>query len=227
MSLRRRQQSLTLPMRVWDLPTRLFHWLVVLLIPASYVTAKTHHLGVHMALGYAMLALLLFRLVWGVVGSQTSRFTSFLGNPVAGLRHLARLGEREPDAEIGHNAAGGWFVLVLLVLLVVQVASGLSAHDNIGLNEGPLAKHVGTAASDLLSAAHVINFKVIFAAIGLHLLAIAAYAMLKRQNLTWAMITGKKRLPATTPAPRMASPLLAVGIMAVAAAVAWVVATQL
>jgi len=219
MALRNRQPALFLPMRVWDLPTRLFHWLLVLLIPASYVSMKLNKMDLHMALGHAMLALLLFRWAWGAIGSDTAKFGRFLGSPLAAFRHLGRIGKREPDTEVGHNAAGGWMVLAMLLLLSVQVGAGLCANDGGG-SEGPLAKYVGDAWSDRLSLVHEITFKLILAAIALHVLAIAAYAVVKRQNLVRPMVTGKKRLPAITRAPRMASPVLAIAVLAVAVAVA-------
>jgi len=226
MALRSRQPALHLPMRVWDLPTRIFHWLIVLLLPASYVSMRLNLMDLHMALGHAMLALLLFRWVWGFVGSDTARFGRFLGSPVRAVRHLLRLRVREPDTEIGHNAAGGWMVLLILLLLSVQVGAGLCANDGAA-TEGPLAKYVGAAWSDRLSLVHEINFKLILAAVALHVVAIFVYAYLKRQNLVRPMLTGKKRLPAAMRAPRMASPLLALLVFAVAAAVSAFVATRL
>jgi cytochrome b len=225
MALRNRQTVLFLPMRVWDLPTRLFHWLIVVLVAGLYVSRKLHEMPLHMLLGYAMLALLLFRLVWGFAGSDTARFRCFLVSPLAGLRHLARWRVREPDTQVGHNAAGGWMVLLLLLLLAVQVGSGLCAHDREH-NAGPLAKYAGDVWGERLSLVHSVNFNIILAAIALHILAVASYAVFKRQNLIRPMITGKKRLPAVTRAPRMASPLLALLVLAAAAAVAWAVATQ-
>jgi cytochrome b len=223
--LRNRQQVLFLPMRVWDLPTRLFHWLIVVLVAGSYVSRKLHAMPVHYLLGYTMLALLLFRLVWGFAGSETSRFSRFLVSPLEGLRHLARWRVREPDTEVGHNAAGGWMVLLLLLVLAVQVGSGLFAHDRNN-NEGPLAKYVSEAWRTQLSTIHSVNWNIVLAAIILHVLAVASYAVFKRQNLVRPMITGKKRLPAITRAPRMASPLLALLVLAAGAVVAWAVATQ-
>src|SRR5579863_6148360 len=125
MALRSHQPALFLPMRVWDLPTRIFHWLLVLLVPCSYISMRLNLMGLHMALGHTVLALLLFRWVWGFIGSDTARFGKFLASPARALRHLLRLRVREPDTEIGHNAAGGWMVLLLLVLLSVQVGAGL------------------------------------------------------------------------------------------------------
>ena len=224
MALRNRKPVLFLPMRIWDLPTRLFHWLIVLLLPASYFSQELGYMQLHFIFGYVMLALLLFRLAWGFVGSDTSRFGRFLVSPLEGFRHLRRWRVREADAQVGHNAAGGWMVLALLLLLAVQVASGLGAHNRT--IEGPLAKSVGQAWSDRLSFAHGLIFNLVLVAVALHVVAIAAYAVFKRQDLVRPMLTGKKRLPAATRAPRMASSALALLLLAVAALAAWAVATQ-
>lgn len=226
MALRSRQPAMHLPMRIWDLPTRLFHWLIVLLLPCSYISMRLNRMELHMAIGHVVLALLLFRLVWGFVGSDTSKFRNFLASPVRAFRHLARIGVREPDTEMGHNAAGGWMVLLMLVLLLVQVGSGLCANDG-GATYGPLAGYVGDAWSDRLSFVHALNFKLILAAVTLHVIAIASYGVLKGQNLLRPMWTGKKRMPAATRAPRLASPLLALLILLVAAAASAIIATRL
>ncbi len=227
MALRNRRTVMYLPMRVWDLPTRLFHWAIALLIPASYISAKTGHFDLHLRFGYTMLALLLFRLVWGVIGSDTSRFGRFLVSPIAGLHHLRDWRRREPDTQVGHNAAGGWMVLLMLLLLAVQVGTGLFANDGLGVTAGPLARRVTEHASDVLSLVHAITFKLIAVTIALHLLAIGIYAVVKRQDLIRPMITGKKRLPAATRAPRLASPVLALLVLALAAAVVFVLATRI
>jgi cytochrome b len=219
------QTNLRLPMRVWDLPVRLFHWIVVALIICSYVTDRMNWIQLHLVSGFTMLAMLLFRLVWGLVGSDTARFSSFLRSPIAGLRHLAAFGRREPDDQIGHNEAGGWMVLVMLLLLAVQVGTGLFS-NNDGSVQGPLAQFVGKDGSDWFSSIHAMNFNILLGVIGLHILAILAYAVIKKHDLVRPMFTGKKRLPAATPAPRMASSILAAVIFAVAAIAAWAIATQ-
>jgi cytochrome b len=117
MALRNFTQTIRLPMRIWDAPTRLFHWVLVLLIATSYVTVQNNWMDLHLLSGYAILTLLLFRLVWGFIGSDTARFARFLRSPFAALRHLASFTKREPDNEVGHNEAGGWMVLVMLVVL--------------------------------------------------------------------------------------------------------------
>jgi cytochrome b len=220
-----RQTVLRLSMRVWDLPTRLFHWAIVLLVATSYVTIQLDEIRWHLLSGYAMFALLLFRLAWGFVGSDTSRFGRFLKSPVAGFRHLARFRAREPDNEIGHNAAGGWMVLVMLALLAIQVGTGLFSNDDT-FTQGPLAHFVSKATSDRISGLHSLNFNILLGAMGLHVVAIAAYALIKRQNLLRPMITGRKRLPGNTRQPRMVSSLLAAALVVLAACVVWVVVTR-
>jgi cytochrome b len=226
MAMRPKKTGILLPMRVWDGATRLFHWSIVLLVIVSYVSISLADgpranlwMRIHFASGETMLALLLFRLIWGVIGSDTSRFARFLLSPVAALRHVGNIRKREPDTEVGHNAAGSWMVLALLLVLLAQVVTGLFANDD-GVNEGPLAQFAAKSTSDLLSGWHGIIFNVLAALIGLHVVAVIAYAVLKGQNLVRPMITGKKKLPAATRAPRMVSPLLAFAVLLVSAGMA-------
>lgn len=214
-----------LAMRVWDAPTRLFHWAIVLLIVFSYVSVQKDWLQLHFLSGYAILTLLLFRLVWGFVGSETSRFAAFLRSPLEGLRHLAQFGRREPDTEIGHNAAGGWMVLAMLAILFAQVGTGLFSHEDDGIFEGPLAHRIAKATSSQVTGLHGITFNVILGLVALHILAIVAYAVVKRHDLVRAMVTGRKRLPATMRLPRFTSPILAALILAVSAAFVWALVT--
>ncbi len=165
----------TVPMRVWDAPTRLFHWALVILLGVSWLTESRGWMRAHFLSGYSVIALLLFRLAWGFIGSETARFSHFLKGPFAALRHLAHLHRREPDTEIGHNAAGGWMVLAMLALLAVQVATGLCANDD-GATEGPLFNYVGKDRSDWLSHIHAVNFTIIQIAVLAHIGAIIAYA---------------------------------------------------
>lgn len=211
-------RQLHLPMRIWDLPIRLFHWVLVCLIGFSWITYKQGWMDWHVISGYTILSLLLFRVVWGFIGSDTARFTFFLKSPLEALRHLSHLHRREPDTEIGHNAAGGWMVLVMLGLLFAQAITGLGSNDDISV-EGPLATRLGKDLSDQVTSLHRLGSNLILAVIGMHILAIVTYAALKRHNLVRPMITGKKRLPGATRAPRMASPVLAAGVYIVAAAV--------
>jgi cytochrome b len=209
--------------KVWDLPVRLFHWAIVVLIFLAWWTQEYDHMDWHVWTGYTILTLLLFRLVWGFIGSDTARFVKFLSGPISALAHLAHITRREADGEIGHNAAGGWMVLLMLALIGVQAGTGLFANDD-GSTEGPLMHFVSKDQSDWLSHIHSLNFKLIEAAVVLHVLAILAYAVLKRQNLVRPMVTGAKDISGDVVAPRLASPVLALVVLAVAAGVvAWVV----
>ncbi len=122
---------------VWDLPTRAFHWLTVALVAAAYATWRLNWMDWHAWCGDALLALLLFRLVWGFVGSDTARFARFLASPRAAAHHIARLFTREPDTQVGHNPAGGWMVLLLLALLLGQTLTGIVDNNDVA-DAGPL-----------------------------------------------------------------------------------------
>lgn len=229
MATRPKPSGMLLPMRVWDQATRLFHWALTLLLITSYVSISLADgkqaalwMKVHILSGEAILALLLFRILWGLFGSDTARFVTFLRGPTAVWRHVAHFRLREPDRQVGHNAAGGWIVLALLALIGVQVGTGLGANDD-GSSEGPLAHFLAKPTSDLLSLLHGINFTVLAGFAGLHVLAVIGYKLFKGHDLLRPMITGKKRLPAATPAPRMASPLLAVLAFSLAAGVTVVI----
>ena len=191
--------------KVWDLPIRLFHWLLVLGIFAMWLTADVlDRLGLHMVIGLALIGLIVFRLVWGFIGSDTARFRQFVKCPRSVLRYL-----REPKRGVwlGHNPLGALSVLALLASLIVQLITGLFANDQI-YNEGPLSDYVSERSQDLFSAIHQINFYVLLGLIGLHLLAIAYYQIKKKEPLVAAMISGQRELkPEDTvlnPNPRFA-----------------------
>jgi cytochrome b len=206
------------PVRVWDAPTRIFHWAIVVLLGTSWLTESRGWMTLHFLSGYSIITLLLFRLAWGVCGSQTARFSHFLKSPTAALRHLAQLHRREPDTCIGHNAAGGWMVLVMLALLAVQAATGLFANDD-GDTEGPLFGYVSKERSDWLSHIHAVNFTLIELAALAHIAAVLAYAVLKRHDLVRPMITGRKHLPDELTPPVLVSPVRAVVLLAIAAGI--------
>jgi cytochrome b len=193
---------------VWDPSTRLFHWLAAVLVAATYVTWRLDLMDWHARTGDAVLTLVIFRLLWGCFGSDTARFSHFLASPQAVLRHLARLTRREPDQLAGHNPAGGYMVLVLLVLLVGETLSGLYVQNDIA-DQGPLTELVPTAVANAISDVHWIFWDALLAAVALHVLAIAIYAAVKGQNLLTPMITGRKTLPSAVPQPGLASALRA------------------
>lgn len=222
-----KQTGLWLPMRVWDAPTRLFHWTLMVGVVTCYVSVKLNAMTLHMISGETVLALLLFRLVWGVIGSDTARFAHFIRNPLHGLTHLASFTRKGPDTQVGHNEAGGWMVVAMLALLLTQAATGLFANDADSFIAGPLAKLISEDAG--LSALHLhdLNFNFVKIVVLLHIAAIIAYAVVRKHNLVPPMITGKKRLPAATRAPRMVSPVLGGVVFAVCGALVWALVTQL
>ncbi len=202
-------------MKVWDAPTRLFHWAIVLTVFLCWLTVQFDWMTWHVWSGYAVFVLLLFRLGWGVIGSDTARFRGFLRGPLAALRHLAEFPHRDPDTQIGHNAAGGWMVLVILALLALQVGTGLCANDQV-MTEGPFAEQLGQETSDWLTHIHRVGFTALEAAVLLHIAAVFAYWAIKRHNLIGPMITGVKQLPAGIRVPRMRGPATAAAILAAA-----------
>jgi cytochrome b len=187
------------PVRVWDLPTRLLHWTLVALVSASVVTAKLGGLWLdwHMRSGYAILALLVFRLLWGVAGSRHARLAHFVRGPRVVLAYLRG---RHPHDGAGHNPAGALSVVAILAVLLMQAATGLFTNDG-SFTEGPLARLVSSASGELLSTAHRWGELAIYALIGLHLAAVLYYLAVRRDNLVGPMITGDRRGIAARPVP--------------------------
>lgn len=213
--------------RIWDLPTRIFHWLLAACLVGSFVTVKVggFWMDYHFLFGYAVLALLVFRLSWGLLGPRHARFAQFVRGPRTVAAYLrGRIG---PSA--GHTPLGALSVLAMLAALSVQAVTGLFANDGI-MNEGPLAAYVSGALSDTLTGIHLLNETILLALIGLHILAVAWYAIVRRQRLVRAMITGDKHPgevpPQTQPSRDDASlRMRAALVAAIATALAWWIAS--
>jgi cytochrome b len=210
--------------RVWDAPIRVFHWLVVALVAAAYATWRLDWMVWHGWVGDLLLALLLFRLLWGFFGSETARFSRFLTSPRMAFQHLRYALLREPDRQVGHNPAGGWMVLFLLALLLAETLTGIYVANDIA-DVGPLTGIVPAAVANAIDASHAILWDVLLVAIVLHVLAIFGYAVVKGQNLLRPLITGTKVLPETVVAPRMGSPAWAAVLLAGSAAAAAILTT--
>jgi len=176
-------------MRIWDLPTRIFHWLLAACVIGAIVTANLGGLWMdwHVRFGLATLGLIVFRLAWGCVGPRYARFTQFMRAPRAVVRYL----RGEPSAP-GHNPLGGWSVAAMLAVLGFQAGSGLFANDDI-LTEGPLAQYIEENASSMLTGLHQANAWLVYALVGLHLAAIAWYVGWRRKRLVRPMISGDMR----------------------------------
>jgi cytochrome b len=175
--------------RVWDLPTRLFHWLLAACMAGSFITVKVggNWMQYHFWFGYSILALIAFRLVWGFVGGRYARFSSFPPNPVRALAYL----KGGTSHQLGHSPVGALSVYVLLAVIGTQAIGGLFADDEIA-NAGPLAKHVSNATVSLITSLHKLNEWPILGLVTLHVLAVLYYLYKKRDNLITPMITGDK-----------------------------------
>lgn len=187
---------------VWDAPVRLFHWALALLVAFSFTTGKIGGAWMewHLKSGYAILALLVFRFAWGLVGSDTARFRSFLYGPRVAIDYArATLGGRHPNVA-GHNPLGGWMVLVMLVTLAVQASTGLFSDDEIA-TQGPLAVKVSNAMVSRMSAIHSVNEWIIVGLVALHVAAIALYRVVLGANLVAAMVHGHRVVDAAPQPP--------------------------
>ena len=174
---------------VWDLPVRVTHWALVLAVAGSWAT---HYAGIewftwHRRLGYTVLVLVVFRIVWGFVGTRHARFGSFLRGPRALLAYLRERGR----ATAGHNPIGALSVVALLALLLLQAATGLFANDEI-MNMGPFYGWIAPELSNRITSLHRTSSDWLLVLIGLHLAAVAFYVRVRRQPLVSAMITGRK-----------------------------------
>jgi cytochrome b len=174
--------------RIWDLPLRLFHWLLVMAVIGSFVSVKLGGNAMiwHGRFGYFVLTLIVFRLIWGFVGTYHARFVNFIRFPKAVLAYL-----KNPAETLGHSPLGAISVVVLLGLFLAQALAGLFASDDIAF-DGPLAKYVSSSWVELLTSFHRLNEWVLLALVGVHIAAILYYKYAKRINLISAMITGDK-----------------------------------
>jgi cytochrome b len=188
--------------RVWDLPTRLFHWALVVALIAQVITGKIGGAAMtwHFRIGYCIFALIVFRLVWGFVGGHWSRFASFIYGPARVLRYLRNRHAAGDLFHVGHNPLGSASVFAMLAILIVQVATGLIGDDEIA-NIGPLNRFVSTATGVAATAWHKgAGFGIILVLVVLHVLAIVFYRVRKKQDLIGPMFSGDKRLPGAVPA---------------------------
>lgn len=212
--------------RVWDLPTRLFHWALVACIVALVVTGYSGGatMNWHARIGYAVLTLLLFRLAWGVVGGHWSRFARFLYSPRSIIAYLR--GRAHPDHLIGHNPLGATSVFAMLAFLLLQVATGLVGDDEISFT-GPLNRFVASSKGLAATWYHKrVGQWILVALVLLHVAAVLYYLVRRGDNLIRPMIHGRKVVDGAVPESRdsAASRLLALAILAACGgAVAWLV----
>jgi cytochrome b len=179
---------------VWDLPLRLFHWLLVLCVSASYATAKGgfNWTKYHFWIGYVTLGLVAFRIIWGFLGPRHARFSNFIAGPSRLFAYMRTLFKRDSTPTPGHNPLGGLVVVVMLLMVGAQAVTGLFLIDNTEVWTAPYYPTVSGATANALGKFHHLNFDVLLWVISLHVLAIIYYKAYKRQSLVVPMITGSK-----------------------------------
>lgn len=206
--------------RVWDLPVRLTHWLLAALIAFSWWSVKYDHTDWHIWSGIAILTLLLFRLMWGFVGSSTARFANFVRGPRQVLRYL-----HGDWRGIGHSPLGALSILALYLVTAIQVGLGLLNEDDDGLYAGPLASFLSPDTTDKIRDFHELNFYILLGLIGLHVAAILYYRLVRGKKLTRPMITGRAAIDPAAEPMRSGKWWVALMCLALALAIArWVVA---
>lgn len=219
----------TATVKVWDRPVRLVHWSLVVLVVAAVVTAKMRGGAMvwHLRCGFAILTLVLFRILWGFAGSHHARFASFLRGPATVVDYASRLAAKRPPASVGHNPLGGWSVVALLVLLLLQAGTGLFANDDV-MTDGPLVKFIGKDLSDTVTRYHQRNFWAIAVLVALHVAAVLFHLLALKDNLIRPMVTGVKELPrGATGGPVRETPVLrAIVLLALCAAAVWWLVTR-
>lgn len=213
--------------KVWDLSIRLFHWTLVLAIPFMWFSADTggNWLAWHLRVGLLILGLWVFRLCWGVWGSDTARFAQFVRGPGQIRRYLK--GEVGENEQPGHNPLGALMVVALLLAIGIQLASGLFAADeNTWVSPGYLNSWVSEETGSRLRHFHATFFWALLGLIAVHISAVVGYKLLKKTDLIKPMICGYKALPATAKPLRFATGLRLLAALAVAVVVVWWVSVQ-
>ncbi len=206
------------PIRVWDVPVRLFHWLLLALLGFSWWSGDQggEWMEYHEWSGYAILTLLLFRIAWGFAGSDPARFVHFVRGPRASYAYFRSVLQRRPRAYLGHNPLGGWMILSLLLVLLVQTVTGLFGNDDNDF-EAPFAHWIRHGTSSLITALHAYNFDLLLGLVGVHVAAVFVHQLLRRDDMVKAMFTGMKTAEAGVSAGRMVSTwraLVLLGLMA-------------
>jgi len=186
---------------VWDISVRLFHWSLVALIVGLFITAEVMDgaIELHATFGRAAIVLVLFRLMWGFVGSSYARFTQFIRGPITVISYARSLLGQKPQFIAGHNPLGGWMVVVLLITVLTQATLGLFANDDI-LFDGPLSYLVSKDTSDFITGLHADLFAMLLVLVGLHVAAIVWHKLFKGEDLISAMFSGFKVLSPGTEA---------------------------
>jgi len=208
--------------RVWDLPTRMFHWSFAALVVFSFATGTIggEWMSWHLKSGYAILALLFFRIAWGFAGSESARFAAFLRGPRAALAYARETFAGRHPIVAGHNPLGGWMVVAMLAVVAFQVTTGLFSDDEIA-TQGPLAVKVSNDTVSRMSALHHWGRWAVVALVVLHVAAIAVYRWKWNARLVGPMLHGRMKAPPGVRAPFLAPAWRAAVLGAIAAGLAY------
>lgn len=212
---------------MWDVPTRLVHWTLVICIGLSWWTVENKRMDIHYWSGLVVVGLIVFRVYWGFAGPETARFARFIKGPRAVFAYVGKLFRPDYRASFGHNPLGALSVVALLLAVTVQAGLGLFASDTSYVSSGPLSGMIDYETSEAVTELHEDFFNALLFVIGLHIAAIAFYLVVKRINLIGPMITGSRKAanvegPATGIAP-ISWVRLAIGVV-LAVGVVWFIA---
>ncbi len=181
--------------KVWDLPLRVFHWLLAILVTVMFVSAEVENFDIHILAGKGIAILLAARILWGFAGSSNARFSSWLFLPRHYIEYVRNLPRRQPGYGMSHSPIGSIAVILILVAVIVQVSTGLISSDIDGLVEGPFAYYVSYDVSRWASEFHEDHEQWLFVLIMAHLAANAFYYLYKKDNLIRPMIVGTRSVP--------------------------------
>ena len=203
---------------VWDVPVRLFHWLLLGLVGFSWWSGDQGDdwMDWHSKSGYAILTLVLFRIGWGFIGSDSARFAHFVRGPRASFAYLRSVFQRQPKAYLGHNPLGGWMIMALLAVLLIQVITGLLGNDDSDY-EAPLAHWLSHDTSSFITTLHAYSFDLLLILVGLHVVAVLTHLVMRRDDLLSAMFTGVKTSLTRESAGRMVPAWQALQVLIVVA----------
>jgi cytochrome b len=189
--------------RIWDIWVRLFHWTLAVSVLFLLISGETgwQFFDWHRTVGELALTLIVFRLLWGLAGSSNARLRHLVRHPKSALMHLADLFRRTPHQERGHNAAGSWAVLALLLIVGTQAVTGLFIADEDEFVEGALYGSLSSANTDLVYRIHMLNAQLLQIIVIVHVVMVFVYLLYARQNLIRPMITGWMKWPASVTMP--------------------------
>jgi len=186
--------------KVWDLFVRVSHWLIVLLVASAWLSSEIGDAEFkwHSWNGYALFVLVLSRLIWGLVGSTTARYSDFLKAPKQAFIYLRDLHQGKEAKYLGHNPAGGWMALMLWLVLIAQAITGMFSSDDV-IFDGPFSYYVSSATVSTITAAHHLLFNVLVLLVMFHVFAVLYHEYVKKEALIAAMITGNKQVSNARP----------------------------